>query len=71
MFAFKVFLLLVLVVSDRLIRSAPVERRLEDVLIFDSDPDPPPGASARKVSDPTKRFNIPNVSEGDAEVILI
>ncbi|XP_065079343.1 72 kDa type IV collagenase-like [Ochlerotatus camptorhynchus] len=70
MFAFKVFLLLVLVVSDSLVRSAPVEHRLEDVLIFDSDPDPPPGASARKVSDPTKRFNIPNVSEGDAEVLL-
>lgn len=70
MFDFKVFLLLVVVVSDSVIRSAPVEHRLEEVLIFDSDPDPPPNVGARQVPDPTKRFNIPNISETEAGALL-
>lgn len=65
----KVFVLLLAVVSDRLISSAPVEHRLEDVLIFDRDPDPQPGASAVEAPDPTKRLDVPAVSEDDAEVI--
>lgn len=67
----KVLVLLLAVASDSLIYSAPVEHRLEDVLIFDRDPDSQPGANAVEASDPTKRIHIPAVSEDDAEVISI
>lgn len=66
MLALKVFLLIIVVVSDSLVRSAPVENRLRDVLIFDSELD-----SLVEVPDPTKRLNIPNVSHEDAEVVSI
>lgn len=68
MFVSKVVLLLVLAIIDGEIRGAPVEHRLEDILIFDSDPDQPPGTEA--APDPTKRVKVPSISQDEAEVIV-
>ena len=66
MFVSNVILLLVLTIFDGQIRGAPVEHRLEDVLIFDRDPDQPPNTV--ELADPTKPIKVPSISEDDAEV---
>ncbi|XP_029729341.2 72 kDa type IV collagenase-like [Aedes albopictus] len=64
----NVLLLLVLTIFDGQTRGAPIEHRLEDVLIFDRDPDQP--SKTVELADPTKPIEIPSISRDDAEVIL-
>ena len=64
----NVLLLLVLTIFDGQTRGAPIEHRLEDVLIFDRDPDQP--SKTVELADPTKPIEIPSISRDDAEVIM-